>query len=82
MASRLGADAETSGRRLPAAGVSGLSLVRPDEPRFGEGVSGHGRFDVHVARSILQRNRLVHGEQPEDVMMRGVAWWRRWSQVP
>ena len=40
----------------------GLPLVGSGEPRFAEGVTGHGRFDVLVAGQAFQRDRLVHGE--------------------
>ena len=49
--------------------------------RFAEGVTGHGRFDVLVAGQAFERDRLVEGEQPEDVPVRSVAGWRRWPQV-
>ena len=55
----------------------GLPLVGSGEPRFAEGVTGHGRFDVLVGGQAFQRDRLVDGEQPEDVPVRSVAGWRR-----
>ena len=46
----------------PEARRVGLPLVGSGEPRFGEDVAGHGRFDVLVAGRAFQRDRLVPGE--------------------
>ena len=42
-----------------------LSLVSPDKACFAEDVPGHGGVDVLVAGQPPQRDRRVHGEQPE-----------------
>lgn len=67
--------------RPPRAQQSGLALVRPDEPCFAEDVPGHGRLDVLIAGQPGQRNRLVHREQPEYVVVRVIAGRRRRPQV-
>jgi len=60
----------------------GPSLVGPGEPCFAEDVPGHGRADILAAGQPRQRDRLVHGEQPEYVVMWIITRRRRRPQVP
>lgn len=54
----------------------GLSLIRPDEPCFAKGVSGHGRVDVLVAG---QPNPAVPSGTPSQIRA-GDRSPRSWSK--